>query len=115
MDFPSVIKPQFPIQETTMFSSLKDDIKYGPSMHRRKWASGIKRRMFNLTYKYATKIEMQLMNSFFTYVKGIYSSFAWTHPVTSVVFTVRLGDPNIQFNESGEDSFNFTLTLIEVL
>ena len=115
MNLPLNIKPQFPIEETTVFSTIKEELKYGPTNHRKKWASGVKKRLFSLTYKYMTKKEMQLMVTFFNSVEGMSIPFSWTHPETSVVYTVRLGEKNIQFNEVGEDAFSCDLKLIEVL
>jgi phage-related protein len=113
--FPSNLIPQFPINEATVYNTLKTDIPYGPSLRRRKWSSNVKKRMFDLKFHAMPKKEMQLLISFYVSMSGTLTSFTWVHPETSTSYTVRFSNDSLSMEEIGEDAFDVSVGFLEVL
>lgn len=113
--FPSNLIPDFPITESTVFNTLKTDIKYGPNARRRKWNSGIKRRVFDVKFNKVTASEMVLLSNFYNSMNGDLDSFTWVHPETSVSYTVKFSNDNLSFEEEAEGIFSCGVQFTEVL
>jgi len=108
--FPEVI-PDYNFTEITVYNTVKTNM-WGAETRHSKWGP---RKGFTLTFNHATTGEMNYIRDFFIARKGDYEKFDWTHPLTSVVYSVRFSRPNISVKEVGVDSFNIETEFIEVL
>lgn len=113
--FPTNLKPDYPVTETVTFNSITQDIPFGPTKTRRRWDYNLTKRGFQLSFSSMTKLEMQLLVSFFNARLGKYESFVWENPLDLIPYTVRFADDSLDIDESGENSFDIKINLIEVM
>lgn len=85
--WPSIAEPMFPIKETTELPTAKSS-KEGPYVqYRKKWTKS--KKHFQLEWDEMVSLleaDYQILEQFFYENQGV--SFTWTHPVTSIVYTV---------------------------
>jgi len=115
-DYPTLtVLPSVPIKEATEDPVIKSDFEAGYVHTRARYTRF--RHQFTIKYDNMPNADKVTLDAFCDTVHGSVTSFAWTHPLTSTVYTVRF-DKRPQF-ESGEYDgtgyvWNTEFTFVEV-
>ena len=89
--------PSYPLDEDTSLNQIKSTFENGTVQSRVKWTNS--RDSFSLRWDQMAEAEFQSFKEHFQANQG--STFSWTHPITSTVYTVRYS----------QDSFKSTATI----
>lgn len=118
MAFPTLTaSPSYPLTEAYEDTAIKSTSEAGYVHARKRYTKT--RKTFQLNYRYISGADKDLLDAHILSV-GTYQSFTWTHPGTSVVYTVRYGSiPSIETvtkaaTDSGTYYYNVSITLVEV-
>lgn len=109
-DFPTLsIGPNYPIKETPEDSTIQSEFDGGYTQTRPRFTRI--RKTFELKYdNLISDSDKSALESFAETVKGGSLSFTWTHPVTSVSYTVRFKKtPEYEYVHYGWWKTSFTL------
>ena len=110
--FPTLTtKPIFPVPQEKEDSVIKSG-KEGGYLQTRQRYTRI-RKNFQVQYHNLSTTEMGTLDTFENTVKGGADSFTWTHPMTGVVYSVRL-DGTIKFSPTHDNRWDAEFTLDEV-
>lgn len=115
-DYPTLSRnPSYPLTDDAEDPAIKSDFEAGYTQTRARFTRT--RRVFEVGYKAMTNADKLLLEAFADTVKGGVDSFAWTHPITSVSYTVRFDKrPKFQAVDYGDDGtiWETSFTLVQV-
>lgn len=112
MAFPSVPKPDYPIEESKTYDVLITNM---PGKERRRTRHNTPIRSWRLTYNHIHDGDCKYLWDFFTARRGRYESFTFVHPETGTNYTARFATDELKRDEVGENRFNMVIDLIEVI
>ncbi len=110
--YPSVPIPGFPIVESKYYDVLVTNIP-GKERTRRRHNNPI--RSWRLTYYAIHDGDCKYLWDFFNARKGRLESFTFVHPESEVSYTARFSDDTLKREEIGNNLFNATIELREVI
>lgn len=110
--YPSVPIPDYPLKEGRYYDVLITD---NPGAEERRTRSTTLIRSWELNYKAIHDGDCKYLWDFFTARKGKLESFTFIHPKSSVEYTARFAEDTMKREEIGENLFNVTVSLIEVV
>ena len=73
------------------------------------------RRSWRLSFSNRSRTDMETGRDFFLAVKGSFTSFTWTNPLDSAVYTVRFADDGFRITHEFYEVFSFECTFVEVI
>lgn len=80
--------PSFPLTESTVYHQIKSTFENGKVQSRPKYTTSKDR--FDLRWDHLTEAQFQSFKEYFEANQG--TTFSWTHPITTTVYTVRFSD-----------------------
>lgn len=108
-----VLAPDYVFEEKPSYNTLVTKFENGFEQRRPKRASAITE--YVLEYRNRTTSERDTILNLFNARKGSYSSFTWTHPITSETKTVRFKEDSLSVINKAYGVHDISFTLIEVL
>jgi len=111
MAFPTLsVNPNYPIEEGIESSSIKSAFEAGYVLTRARFTR--QRNTFKISYSLLSNADKELLKEHMDEVLDI-STFTWTHPVTSVSYTVRYQTiPQFQYMQYQRWNISFILEQI---
>jgi hypothetical protein len=111
MAFPTLsVNPNYPIEESIESSSIKSKFEAGYVLTRARFTR--QRNIFKLSYSLLSNADKILLKAHMDTVLDI-STFDWTHPVSSVTYSVRYQSiPQFQYMQYQRWSVSFILEQI---
>jgi len=110
--FPTLSKnPEYPLSEDREDSTVRSDFEGGYEITRPRWTRT--RKLFSVRYKTLPDADKTLLDTFMDTVSGGADAFTWTHPKTSVTYTVRFAKP-IKFEYISFELWEVSFDLREV-
>lgn len=91
MAYPTLNDEPYPIKESRANSTISSEYDGGYEHTRARYTRV--RKIFELTYQALSDADKILLENHIDTVNGAADSFDWTHPQTSVVYTVRFKEP----------------------
>ena len=102
-----------PFSEEVLSNILISEYENGTEQRRDKW--GKTKRKFTMTFKVKTNTEVQAIRDFFITQSGPLTTFSFTNPIDSVVYTVRFVDNSIIVERQHHSVYNIIkVQLVEV-
>lgn len=92
MPWPSISTPNYPLSEEVSYPQVKTEFESGTVQSRPKWTR--ERRKFTLQWSAMTEAHWALLEAAFIADQG--TSFSWTNPASSVVYTVRYSEDSLK-------------------
>ncbi|MCE5306376.1 MAG: hypothetical protein LLG20_01925 [Acidobacteriales bacterium] len=90
--WPSIAKPDFPLEEERSFPVIRSEFDNGAVQTRLRFSK--KRLIATLRWEAMTETDYGTLETFFDANQGL--TFTWTHPVTSASYTVRFRDDSLK-------------------
>jgi hypothetical protein len=110
--YPFVPVPDYPLGEATAYDIITSQIA---GKERRRAKHSTPRRTWSLRYKAIHDGHCVYLWDFFKRMRGNSKSFIFVHPETSTVYEARFADSKLRRREVGEDRFDVSIDLVEVL
>lgn len=110
--YPNIPVPDFPLKEGKYYDVLITTTP-GKELSRTRHTTAI--HNWTLTYPAIHDGDCKYLWDFFIARKGRLESFTFVHPKTSVSYTARFADDTLNREEVGNNLFNVTVKLVEVL
>ena len=110
--FPSVPVPDYPIREGKYYDVLVTNI---PGKERTRTRHTTPIRSWRLTYNAIHDGDCKYLWDFFNARKGRLESFTFVHPESAVSYIARFADDTLKREEIGENLFDVTIELREIL
>ena len=107
--WPSIAVPDYPLGEEVNFPQVRSEFESGAVQARPKWSRS--RRVFALSWGAMTANDFGTLETFFLANQGL--AITWTHPLTSVVYTVRFRDDALKGEVIRRDRRRVQVTLEE--
>lgn len=107
--WPSIAKPDFPMEEERSFPVLRSEFESGAVQTRLRFSK--KRLIANLSWAAMTEANYGTLETFFDANQGL--TFTWTHPVTSVAYTMRFKGDSLQSSHIANGRRTVTVGLEE--
>ena len=106
--FPSIATPQYPISESVYVPKVKTEFESGHVQSRKRGTKYPRR--FRLIWDGLSSNDFESIVTFF---KSTDDTFTWTHPFTSVVYTVRFTDDELSSRLQEGNEYSVSLNLEE--
>ena len=110
--YPQTPKPDYSFTEEKYYDVLITNI---PGKELRRTRHTTAKLTWNLTYHAIHDGDCKYLWDFFIARKGKLESFTFVHPRTAVSYTARFDDDRLNRKEIGNNLFDVTIKLIEVL
>ena len=109
--FPTLSQPpNYPLREIIDDGSIKNVSEAGYITTRRKYTH--QNISFEISYAMLIDADKNALRTFYNTVENV-DTFSWTHPYTSVIYTVRFGTvPTFELMDNNKWSVNFTLRTV---
>jgi hypothetical protein len=109
-DWPSTLpNPKHPLHEELLIPQIRTEFEAGYVQSRRRGTR--ERRKWALEWDVLTNAQRITLQSFFIARQG--STFAWTHPVTLVSYTVRFSDDAVKMSFNVNQRWSATVVIEE--
>ena len=108
--WPSMALPEYPLGEETNFPQVRSEFESGAVQSRPKWSRS--RKVFTLHWSKMSSTDYGTLHTFFLANQGL--AITWTHPLTSVSYTVRFKDDSLKASLVTTSLREVNLTLEEV-
>lgn len=101
--FPTLsVLPSYPLKDDAEDPTLKSNFEAGYTLARTRFTR--QRKLFSLVYNKLPNADKLLLEAFCDTVHGGADTFTWTHPITSVSYTVRFDKrPSFEVSEYSAD------------